>query len=610
MLDDDKKWGNFFPTRTGTPIGGAGERQMAAKLGNFDTPRTVIRNNPDGSQTMLKTGAGLGRYITTGGGAVDAVQLFISFAKNIPMLNVASSTNNPTVGKGQQLIAATSCDGLFHLLQKSGTTTVTPLKVVVDKVATPYTIKVEYTLGTLINMPVPKSNGAIATWGNPWHGPIDANGVVTLPNGSTKTVVGVLSPNVTLVDFGATAQATLPVDQAAGMRWDNYALLWGAAKNYGIDGWVSLGEDSWLFKDISGVVWQARLTFSGANATVGVRPVEPTPADWTTIATQAVPTISASYTEGVFSHSKDGAITIHNLMVPWFKNSADTGFDTSTRMVAAARVLRVDLVSGSAGQPPTASVSTLAADTGYAFNASSWSGSWPGSDFESSVSEPNGSYERPNLIRATNAGFSVIGYTTVSFSRTTRRKLVAKLVTPEGVVTDMDYVTVSEGAGQHLSDGYPAIGDPWGEVVTPGGNGSFSYTQVDSKYFEVGATSILIEQRGYERVGVISWHYVTVNSESPDGYYQDSTGTAGFTSYSSIEINGEAVSITEYGNLNYYIRMSGNNVLQYRLIGGAVTQYTKAISLFGSTQTIADSGLHAISVNPKTGEFNLDGSFV
>ena len=146
--------------------------------------------------------------------------------------------------------------------------------------------------------------------------------------------------------------------------------------------------------------------------------------------------------------------------------------------------------------------------------------------------------------------------------------------------------------------------------MTPGGNGSFSYTKVDSKYFEVGATSILIEQRGYERVGVISWHYVTVNSESPDGYYQDSTGTAGFTSYSSIEINGEAVSITEYGNLNYYIRMSGNNVLQYRLIGGAVTQYTKAISLFGSTQTIADSGLHAISVNPKTGEFNLDGSFV
>lgn len=55
---------DLFPTRTGQAQGGASERTMADKV---DTSgfRTVIRNNPDGSVTMLRTRGGALHYSTT-----------------------------------------------------------------------------------------------------------------------------------------------------------------------------------------------------------------------------------------------------------------------------------------------------------------------------------------------------------------------------------------------------------------------------------------------------------------------------------------------------------------------------------------------------------------
>lgn len=61
-------------TRTGTPIGDAGERTMLAALGGSDGFRKRFQLNADGSTTMLKTKNGMPRFITdpvaTAGGIV------------------------------------------------------------------------------------------------------------------------------------------------------------------------------------------------------------------------------------------------------------------------------------------------------------------------------------------------------------------------------------------------------------------------------------------------------------------------------------------------------------------------------------------------------------
>lgn len=54
-------------TRTGVPIGHAGERGMLDALGGSDGFRKRYQLNADGSMTMLKTKNGMPRFITEGG---------------------------------------------------------------------------------------------------------------------------------------------------------------------------------------------------------------------------------------------------------------------------------------------------------------------------------------------------------------------------------------------------------------------------------------------------------------------------------------------------------------------------------------------------------------
>lgn len=58
-------WDDILPTRDGDSIGKGNERVMSQKAGNASIPRTVIQTNPDGTETMLKTGAGFSRFTTT-----------------------------------------------------------------------------------------------------------------------------------------------------------------------------------------------------------------------------------------------------------------------------------------------------------------------------------------------------------------------------------------------------------------------------------------------------------------------------------------------------------------------------------------------------------------
>lgn len=59
------RWDDILPTRDGEATGKANERVMLQKVGGANAPRTVIRSNPDGTETMLKTGAGFSRFTTT-----------------------------------------------------------------------------------------------------------------------------------------------------------------------------------------------------------------------------------------------------------------------------------------------------------------------------------------------------------------------------------------------------------------------------------------------------------------------------------------------------------------------------------------------------------------
>ena len=69
---DDKFLGPVFPTRSGTAQGGATERQMLDSTQGAAGIRTKIRMNPDGSQTRLRTRAGMPEFVTldaeSGGG--------------------------------------------------------------------------------------------------------------------------------------------------------------------------------------------------------------------------------------------------------------------------------------------------------------------------------------------------------------------------------------------------------------------------------------------------------------------------------------------------------------------------------------------------------------
>lgn len=69
---DDKFLGPVFPTRHGTAQGGSTERQMLDSTQGAAGIRTKIRMNPDGSQTRLRTRAGMPEFVTidaeSGGG--------------------------------------------------------------------------------------------------------------------------------------------------------------------------------------------------------------------------------------------------------------------------------------------------------------------------------------------------------------------------------------------------------------------------------------------------------------------------------------------------------------------------------------------------------------
>lgn len=71
MSYNDKKFGNLFPTRQGTAIGGANERQMLDQVSGAAGYRKNFRVEPDGTTTMLTTKNGQPQFQTLVAGGSD-----------------------------------------------------------------------------------------------------------------------------------------------------------------------------------------------------------------------------------------------------------------------------------------------------------------------------------------------------------------------------------------------------------------------------------------------------------------------------------------------------------------------------------------------------------
>jgi len=69
--DDDNNLLRPFNTREGTATGHANERTMLGIVGGPNTIRTQLRDNPDGSQTRLKTRGGFAEFVTTDPKKID-----------------------------------------------------------------------------------------------------------------------------------------------------------------------------------------------------------------------------------------------------------------------------------------------------------------------------------------------------------------------------------------------------------------------------------------------------------------------------------------------------------------------------------------------------------
>ena len=92
MSYKDKKFGPLLPTRTGTPIGGASERQMLDRMGGSEGYRKDFRTNADGSTTMLTTKNGVPQFQNLGGGLDDESKNTAGLASGAVFTNLAGST--------------------------------------------------------------------------------------------------------------------------------------------------------------------------------------------------------------------------------------------------------------------------------------------------------------------------------------------------------------------------------------------------------------------------------------------------------------------------------------------------------------------------------------
>lgn len=283
LLDDDKN----LPTRHGSAIGGAAERQMLAKVG-ADSIRTVIRNNPDGSTTMLRTRNGFPEFTTTTPTTTENLRFLISFYGTSVFYKNGTPSPQPLEAapsdKVFALLKSTSCDGVFQLYAERQPNAGKPSGFMKKDdtaysgqfVSDPATAFGGRTAGSVIyspdhlkvTIPVNVSGKVVSEWGNAFHGKITGTTLTRDDGGGSVTVSAPKSSWTWLTKFDGISD---PHPNPPENYYDNpypyrnYALFHGTTKRYNALGGGDIGRNCWLYRSPAGVVWRLTATFDFAD---------------------------------------------------------------------------------------------------------------------------------------------------------------------------------------------------------------------------------------------------------------------------------------------------------------------------------------------------------
>lgn len=154
----------------------------------------------------------------------------------------------------------------------------------------------------------------ISTFGNPWHGKMAADGLLTLANGTTKQgvapkttgFIGVAPGNLfsrtgggdgllTLVKFDGigAAPVVLTAEATEGMVWNNYAILASSNRQYSPMANAGLGDNTWLYRTADLEVWMVKaVPISNTVLRVSARRLNRLDDPWQTLLDHTMPAAS------------------------------------------------------------------------------------------------------------------------------------------------------------------------------------------------------------------------------------------------------------------------------------------------------------------------------
>lgn len=342
----------------------------------------------------------------------------------------------------------------------------------------------------------------IIAFGNPWHGSMEFNGTLTLPNGSSMAGVGEQNGDHCLVEFAGLMEPTTSAPEvAAGMAWRSYSILQGRGRRYSPKGNLGFGIAAWLYRTDDGVVYALRFVDQAPTFKVEIRKVSSGP-DWSVAATltKDIPGgFSATYMPPVplrTTHSKTGDISI--ACVYRRRENITSNIDATTyhvtRDVDLVLALRSVVSGGSGSTLPNVAltVEREPASTDY---------------FRTLTTTDNGDSGVP--IQASIPLNDAWGGVVVNQHNTTetRRLIIGIVVTPDGDVADCVAEEITATVNELL---VPPIVPP--DPETNYGPWSFKRTVTTSYNVKIGLSNLAVGTSKTESVDTFNNSSMTYSS--------------------------------------------------------------------------------------------------
>lgn len=210
-------------------------------------------------------------------------------------------------------------------------------------------------------------------WGQPWHGVMDAAGVLTLPNGSTKTTTIIpVGGQAQLVKFdGLPVPVDEPCDIAAGASWKNWAILAGHERQYMPLLDYKMDPQSWLYRTDDGTVYKLRIMTGTLADPVQIVAQSLLPGGGTFVVytgfdayKSALMLASHSSTLSASQTGRLAIIQLSNGSISQIQQSSDSWryAEFVHPPVIAPVYAKIEVSGGTVSVPPTVLVSTLDAD--------------------------------------------------------------------------------------------------------------------------------------------------------------------------------------------------------------------------------------------------------